>query len=143
MSSLFDILTMSDFFKIAKCTRFLWKCVSSQNHPKFDILVMSDFFKIAKCTKLVIYIYRCFWCNVMEFPKKIKVHSSVTLLLLSETKFRWFFSEVAWFWQKSLNKICQNHATWRIWKNHRILVSDIVIQLISMLLNRVSPWLFP
>ena len=135
MSSLFDILTMSDFFKIAKCTRFLWKCVSSQNHPKFDILVMSDFFKIAKCTKLVIYIYRCFWCNVMEFPKKIKVHSSVTLLLLSETKFWWFFFRGC--------VICQNHATWRIWKNHRNLVSDIVIQLISMLLNRVSPWLFP
>ena len=64
MSSLFDILTMSDFFKIAKCTRFLWKCVSSQNHPKFDILVMSDFSKIAKCTKFVRN-----WVSYKNHPK--------------------------------------------------------------------------
>ena len=93
MSSLFDILVMSEFFKTAKCTKFVRYWVSPKNHPKFDILLMSEFFKMAKCTKLVpksvspknhpkfdilvmsefYNIFRCFWCNAAEFTQKIKV----------------------------------------------------------------------
>ena len=77
MSSLFDIIVMSEFFKLAKCTKFVRNWVSYKNHPKFDILVMSEFFKIAKCTKFVrncvsYNIHWCFWCNAAEFTKKIK-----------------------------------------------------------------------
>ena len=49
----FDIIVLSEFFKIAKWTKFVWNWVSPKNHPKFDILVMSEFFKIAKWTKFV------------------------------------------------------------------------------------------
>ena len=64
----FDILVMSDFFKTAKCTKFVRNWVSSQNHLKFDILVMSDFSKIAKCTKFVRN-----WVSYKNHPKFEKI----------------------------------------------------------------------
>ena len=93
MSSLFDILVMSEFFKIVKCTKFVRNWVSPKNHPKFDILVMSEFFKMSKWAKFVrnwvspknhpkfdilvmsefYNIFRCFWCNAAKFTQKIKV----------------------------------------------------------------------
>ena len=60
----FDILVMSEFFKSGKCTKFVWNQVSSQNHPKFDILVMSEFFKSGKCTKFVWN-----WVSSQKYPK--------------------------------------------------------------------------
>ena len=49
----FDIIVLSEFFKIAKWTKLVLNNVSSKNHPKFDIPVMSEFFKVAKWSKLV------------------------------------------------------------------------------------------
>ena len=54
MSSLFfDILMLSEFFKISKCTKFVWK-----KFPPFlteinDILMLSEFFKISKLAKFI------------------------------------------------------------------------------------------
>ena len=79
MSSLFDILVMSEFFKIAKWAKFVRNWVSSKNHPKFDIPVMSAFFKIAKWAKLV---WKCF---------SYKHHLKFDILVMSE-----FFKIAKW-----------------------------------------------
>ena len=84
MSSLFDILVMSEFCKMAKCTKLVPKSVSSKNHPKFDILVMSEFFKMSKWAKFVRN-----WVSPKNHPKFDILAMSDFFKTAKCTKFVW------------------------------------------------------